>query len=210
MLDVMHHVLRPGDEAADAGEALAERPHDQVNVVGQAEVRRRAAPVAGHAHAVRVVHHDARAVFLADCDDLRHRRDVAAHAVDAVNHHQLPGIGGQLAQQVVQAADVAVTEAAHLAAAHQAAIDDAGVIVLVDDHVVALLHQRRDRADVGLVAGREDQRGFLADEFRQPAVEFQMQFQRAVQKARPGDARAIAIDGFLAACRTRGSVVSPR
>src|SRR5450432_669465 len=74
-------VRAASDKAANAGETLAERPHDQVNLVGQAEMRRCPMSVARDANAMRVIDHDARAILLADGDNFRHRRDVAAHTV---------------------------------------------------------------------------------------------------------------------------------
>jgi len=91
MLDEVNDISVPGDEAADRGKALAERAHDQVDLIRHAEVRRRAPAVPQHAQAVGVIHHDPRAVAPADLDDLRQGGDIAAHAVHAVNHDQLPG-----------------------------------------------------------------------------------------------------------------------
>ena len=60
VLDVVDDRRVAGDEAADRGHRLRERPHDQVDVVLEAEVLGRAAPgLAEDADAVRVVHHDA-------------------------------------------------------------------------------------------------------------------------------------------------------
>jgi hypothetical protein len=56
----------------------------------------------------------------------------------------------------LQVGHVVVREALHLAIAQPAAIDDRGVVVLVDDRDIVAADQRRDRADVGLVACRKD------------------------------------------------------
>jgi len=90
-----------------------------------------------------------------------------------------------------------VAKALHRAPAHHAAVHNAGVIFLVDDHVITLADDGRDRADVGLVAGREDQRGLLVHKAGQPPVKLQVQLQRAVQEAGAGHAGAVAVDGFL-------------
>ena len=63
--------------------------------------------------------------------------------------------------------------------------------VFVEDSNVVLAQQRRDGAQIRLIAGREYQRRFFADEFRQPPVGFQMKFQRAIEKARTGYTGAI-------------------
>ncbi len=68
----------------------------------------------------------------------------------------------------------------HLAPTHQAAVDNAGMIILIDNGVIAFLHEGRDGADICLVAGREDQRRLFPDELRQAPVELKVKLQRAV------------------------------
>ena len=86
VLDEVHRLAVAADEPADAGQALAERAHDQVDVLLEAEVLGRpAAALAEHADAVGVVDHDGRLELLGDGDDLRERADVALHRVDAVD-----------------------------------------------------------------------------------------------------------------------------
>jgi hypothetical protein len=80
---------------------------------------------------------------------------------------------------------VAVTKTLQLAARHHTAIDNTGVSILIDDDVIALVHQRRDRPQVRLVASGENQSRFLADELRQTAIKLKMQLQRSVQKRDP-------------------------
>ena len=131
VLDVMHGLGAAGDEAADGGEALAEGAHDQVDLVRQAEMRRRAAPSAGYAQAMGVVDHDARAVTLADLDQFRQR---SRDRPSCCKRRRPPPVcrhRGQPRQHAVQAVHVVVKKALHLAARHDAAIDDAGVVVLV-------------------------------------------------------------------------------
>jgi len=149
-------------------------------------------PLAQHADAVRVVHHDPRAVPLADFDQRRQRGDVAAHAVHAIHNHQLARVLRELGQGVFQAVGVVVREAAHPrlvhAARHEAAIHNAGVIVLVQDGEIAAPHNGRDRAEVGLVAGGENNRRLFAHKLGQPVVQFQVEGQRTVEEAAAGAA----------------------
>src|SRR5690606_31116303 len=53
-----------------------------------------------------------------------------------------------------------------------------------------------DRPDIRLVAGGENQRGLLADELRQPAIQLQVQFQRPIEEARPGYTRPIMLNSL--------------
>jgi hypothetical protein len=142
---------------------------------------------------MRIVYHDARAVALADFHHFGQRGDVTAHAVHAVHHHQLARFGRQVRQHALQAGDVVVQETLHFGAAHHARIHDAGMVILVDDDIIVFAQDRRDGAHVGLVAGGKYQRSFLAHIRGQAAVQLQMQFQRAVQEARPGHAGAISL-----------------
>ena len=100
-----------------------------------------------------------------------------------------------------------MAEAAHLAKGQPAAVHDAGVVILVGDDKVAPAHQRRDGAQVGLVAGGKDQRRLRAHELGQPPLQFQVQFQRTVEEAGAGATGAVApyrFDGGLAHLGVRG------
>ena len=85
MLDIVHDVIVPGDEPAQRGEGLAECAHDQIDVLGHAEVGRRAATAAHDAQTVRVVDHEAGPVRPADLDQPRERGQVAAHTEHPVH-----------------------------------------------------------------------------------------------------------------------------
>ena len=86
---VVDDLVRAGDEAAAGGERLRERAHPQVDAVLDPEQLGRPGPArAEHAGAVRLVDHQARAVRLAQLDDLGQRGDVALHREDAVDDHE--------------------------------------------------------------------------------------------------------------------------
>ena len=108
-------------------------------------VDRAAAVPAQHAGRVRVVDHDRRLVALGDVADAGQRRDVAVHGEDAVGDDQdvrygavRAARGARVAQDLLEAVDVAVREdgARRLGQAH--AVDDRGVVQLVADDQVAL------------------------------------------------------------------------
>ena len=79
--------------------------------------------------------------------------------------------------------------------AQAGAVDDAGVVVLVQDHDIAAADQGADGAQVDLHAGREDQRCFLAHPLGQLALQLLVHLQGAVQEARAGATGAVAVDG---------------
>jgi len=66
------------------------------------------------------------------------------------------------------------------------------------------VHQRADRAQVGLHASRKYQRSFFANKLGQPSLSFDVQLERAVEKAAARATRAILLVASTAAWRTRG------
>src|SRR4030065_136597 len=71
------------------------------------------------------------------------------------------------------------------------AVDDARMDLFISDDDISPVDDRRDRAQVDLKAGAVDESGLLADEFRQPILELQVHFQRAVEEPGSRAARPI-------------------
>src|SRR5690606_20217224 len=90
-----------------------------------------------------------------------------------------------------------MAEPLKLAEGEHRAIDNAGVVFLIGNDHVAPAYNRRDGAEVGLVAGGDDENRLLADEVRQPLLKLAVHLQRAVHKARAGAARTEVVDGLL-------------
>jgi hypothetical protein len=67
------------------------------------------------------------------------------------------------------------------------------VIELVEVHQVAAADEPADEAQIGLVAGREDQAVLLAQEQRQRGLELAMEVEGAVQEPAPGAARTVPV-----------------
>mgnify|MGYP000530616806 CR=1 FL=1 len=101
MLDIINHISIASNEATNRSKTFAERPHYQVNFVGQIEMGRRTSPTTGHTDTVRVIDHDTRAITLADFDNFGQRRNITAHAVDTIDHNQFARFGRQFAQNAV-------------------------------------------------------------------------------------------------------------
>ena len=74
---------------------------------------------------------------------------------------------------------------------HLGAVHDRGVVQLVEVDRLAPADQAGDEAEVGRVAGGEDQAGLLAQELGQRAFELLVQVERAVQEPAAGAARAV-------------------
>ena len=120
------------NEPAQAGQRLAERAHDQVDLVGQAEMTGRAgAMLAQDANGMGVVHHDGGAVFSGNAAQLGQGNNVALHAEHAVHDNELACFRLELMEAVLQGGHVFVRKAQELALRQQAALDNAGVVALV-------------------------------------------------------------------------------
>ena len=142
-------------------------------------------------------------------DDRRKRREVTVHAEDRVGDDQSPrGAALPRARPYariagLQGVGVRVGVADDLGPGQATTVDQAGVVQLVREDHVASSHQRRDRPDVGLEAGGEDQ-GVLAvlerrDALLQPAV----QLEAAGDQSRRTGARAELLERRPRARRRR-------
>ena len=120
-----------------------------------------------------------------------HVGDVAFHGVHAVHHDHRALAGAVPLHPALEVGQVAVVEALGLAVGHLGAVHDRGVVELVEIDHLAPADQPGDEAEVGRVAGGEDQAGFLAQELGQGALELLVQVQRAVQEPAAGAARAV-------------------
>lgn len=163
-------------EPADTAQALREGADDEVDLVkqvlrfAQAEATR-----AEHTEGVCLVDQQPGTVALLDFDDLAQWRPVAERAVQALDDDQRSaGRLAQARQAAVEVFRVVVAKADRRRVAEPATIVDAGVAVGIDEQRVALASQRRQRAEVGLVAGRENDRRWPAERAGQ------RMFQRAV------------------------------
>ena len=194
---------RPRDETAAGGQRLRERAHPQVDAILDAQQLGGAgAARPEHAGAVRLVDHQPRAVALAQLADLAQRRDVALHREDAVDDDQhAAAVAARALQGLLQFVQAVVPEGAQLRAREHAAVEDRGVVAGVGDHGVTGCEDRAQRADVGLVAGREDDRVLGTDPLGDLALELEVQRDRAVQQARSRQACSVAVQRILRAAQ---------
>ena len=188
---IVHHPFLGGHVSAQAGQRFGEGAHIHVHLILQVEIAGRApAAFADGPKTVGIVHHDPGAVLLRQSDDVGQVRDVAAHAEHAVGDDQGPRGFGDLLQTPLQIRHVVVPVAEHLAEAEPGAVVDAGMVLPIQDHIVASAHQGGDDAQIGLEARGEGHDRLLAEEPGQLLFQLQMHGQRAVQKPGAGAARA--------------------
>ena len=198
------HRVVAGDERAVGAERLAERADDHVDLALEPGLGDGAAAARPErAGAVRVVDHHAHVVAPRELDDLLERRDVAVHREHAVGHDQRPAVV-RVAQAPGQVVDVAVAVDERLGAREPAAVDDRRVVELVGEDDLAAARQRGHDAEVGEVAGAEQQRALRALERGEPLLEPPVQ--RHVARDQPRGARA----GAPAHRRVGGRLAHPR
>jgi hypothetical protein len=148
---------------------------------------------AEHADRMRVVDRQCRAVLLGDAQQGGEVGDVTFHRVDPVHDQHRPGALGDALQFAVEPGQVAVVEPRRLPVRHLGAVDDRGVVELVEEDHIAAADEPRNDAQIRLVARREDEARFLAEELRQLGFELLMEIQRAVQEPAPRAPRAVAL-----------------
>ena len=141
-----------------------------------------------------VVDGQGRPLPLANLEQRGDLRDVPFHRVHAVDDDHLAHarMGLELA---FQAGQVSVVKAHRLPVGHLGAVDDGGVIELVEEHHVPPTHQPRDQAEVGVVPGGEDDAVFFAEEVRQSGFELDVEIERAVEEPATGAAGPVRPEG---------------
>ncbi len=99
---------------------------------------------------------------------------VAVHAEERIGDDQAAAKTGVLAEQIGEMIGVAVAIDERVGARQAAAVDQAGVVLLVGEDRVAAIGERGDRARVGGEAGGEQKRGLgsleLGQAFFEPCV----------------------------------------
>ena len=185
-----------GHIAAEGSKRLGERAHVDIDMVFKAIIAGcAAASLADDAEAVRVVDHDACAVFLRQRADLGQVGNVAAHGEHAVGHDQAARRLRHLLELLFKVCHIVVLVAQHLAVGQLAAVIEAGMVLTVHDDIVMQADNGADDAEIGLEARREGHDGVLAQKFCKLVLQLQMQLERAVQETGAGAAGAERLIG---------------
>ncbi len=183
----------PRPEAADGADGFRERPGDEVHLVLQPGFVGQTAPVRPqHAEGMGLVHQQLKAVFALDVYELLERRAVAEHRIDALQHHQPPAFLRVVPRQPLgQAVGIVVAEAAQFRARQRAAVIDGGVRIGVQKNRVLRPGQPGDHAQVGLIAGGEDDAVLAPQKARQLLFQLPVHGVCAIGDARAGGAGAV-------------------
>ena len=132
------------------------------------------------AEPVRLVDHEESAALLARRGQLHERGGVAQHRVDGLDQDHRPPVARR-GECAAYGGDVVVRHDRHVGAREADRVDERGVHVGVGDDEGVAVGERRDDAEVGVVAGREDQGRGL------PQVGGDLALEVGVQVERTGD-----------------------
>ena len=135
VLQEIDYRLLARDEAADRRQRLAERAHDKVHVVQNAQMFGRArAGFTQHTDAVRFVHKSASPVLLRHGNQAAQSGDVAFHAEHAFGNNQHAFIPRAVFKAAFEMVEIVVTEPHHARVRPQRTFHQTGVQVVVADH----------------------------------------------------------------------------
>ena len=184
---------RTGNIAAEAAKRLGERAFDDVDAMHDAVAFGDAAAArAVHAHGVNFVDIGHRAMARGEIANLRDRRDIAIHRIEAFEHDQLRPQRIGDGQKLFQMRHVVVAEDLLLAMRLAHAFDH-GIVIPRIRQDQAVRHQARQRGNAGFVrniTGREHQRGFFAVQVGELTLELDQRMVVAGNVARAAGAGA--------------------
>ncbi len=156
---------------------------------------RRAAALADHAEAVGIVGHQPGVVFARERRQFRERRQVAVHRENTVGDDEdATMLVTFVTQEPLGIGEIVMREGRHAGAAQPCAGPEAGMGQRVEQHQIALAHQRRDDPGIGEIAGAEDAGRRRTLQPRQPLLQFAQQRMIAGDEAGGAGARAILFD----------------
>ena len=121
---------------------------------------------AEHANPVCIVDHQDHMFLFTQSAKFAQWCDIAVHAEYAIGREQGRGIG-TACQLTLRCGDVAMCIAFEFGAGQISAVEQAGMIELVLHAKIAVGQQRLHRAEIGHVAGREQQRAIAPGPLRQ-------------------------------------------
>ena len=197
MLEVMNHRLGSGHHSPNGSQGFRKGGHNQHDLVFEPVVLGRpGAASAQHAKTVGVINQDVGLILLGQTDQLRQLDNVAIHGEDPVGDNEFAGIIRAVGQLLLQNTQILVWIATHRSVGQTGTVNQTRVVELIEVQIVAAADQAGHHAQIGLVAGAEDQGGFFIEEAGQAILDLFVQVERAVQKTAAGTAAPVALQGI--------------
>jgi hypothetical protein len=133
------------------------------------------------ANGVGVIDHDPGFVLLGEFDNRRKIRNIALHTEDTVDNDQFAFPLSSL-ENPLQIVHIVMAELLDLAKRHTASIDDAGVVILIDNGCVSPTQKRRNGPEIGLITSGKDYGRVLPEKFRQLSLQVFVNFEVSVEE----------------------------
>ena len=192
MTQVIGYRLVGGDESSERRQRLAERTHDEVYVIGYAEMVACAASLTPeHTDAVGLVHHDGSVVLLGQTYYLRQVRHVAFHGEHTVGDYQLHLVRLTLLQLRLKALHVVMLVLQVIGKRQPASLDNRRMVLLVQYDVILTSSQGRYHTKVHAESSGIYHGVLLAYIVGQTRLQILVDSKRAVQEWGTGKAGAV-------------------
>ena len=134
---IIGYIVVAGYETAQRSERLAEGRHDQVDVVSDTFCIAKALTLrAEDTHAVGLVDHDGRFVFLCQLNHLLQRSEVAFHAEDTIHNNEFEFVRPAAAEHLLEMVHVVVLELEYGRHTQAPSLDDGSMVPFVDKKVI--------------------------------------------------------------------------
>ena len=192
---------------AERPERLSQGPHLNRDAVSQPQLGDHPRPVRPEdASSMGLVDHDHRTVSLRKIYNLRKRRLVSIHTEEGLRNDQLADPCRSVFQAIFQDSEITVGIDHDRCPREAAAVDDARMIQRVTQNYIPFAGESGKDADIGLIAGVENQRSLRSLERRN--LRLQLFVQRHVSRYETGGpgAAAVPLDRFLGS-RTQGRMI---
>ena len=136
MLEVIYDGIVSGNEASQRAETLGERAHNEIHLVGEAEVTGGPGAVFAYdAQTVRVIYHKGSIVLFAQLHHFWNRSNVSFHRINSIHDNQLGCIGRNQLEFGFQGIHVIVCEFANLGKSQPASVYYAGMVKGIEECV---------------------------------------------------------------------------
>ena len=195
MLEVVDDIVASGDESSQRAEALGEGTHNEVHLVGEAEMVSRAGSVfAEHTEPVSVVNHYRCVVLFGKFCESWERYEVSEHRIYAVNDNELRCVGFAGLELFLKGVHVVVLEFIDSAPAEAASVYDAGVVGVIEKGVSSTESEGGHYSEIYLESGTEGYRFLHSHEFCKPFFKLIMDVKGTVEEAAAGAAGSVLLD----------------
>ncbi len=155
------------------------------------------AMVAKDANAMSLVNHDRAVILVLELNNLRQIGEVALHREHAVDNDELHSLLWQTLEQVLKVFHVVVLIVELTGERQASAVNDAGMVAVVADDIVATAHHHGKHSSVYRESGREAEGVVFVHKLGKLFLQLHMQVERSVEEAASCATRTIFVKRSL-------------